>query len=655
MIVLSAALSVGKRMPLDSQIIVPGSNETTLQAGQRSTPKSSDPCRPPVHNRVACENTLPGDPSSDWSVPGAGDLSLQGFVTDQSVNAGQTIRLKISTTARTYHFDIIRFGWYQGKGARKVASGLRPSASLPQLQPPCTVDRTNTTGLVDCSNWAESASWAVPADAVSGIYAAHLIRDDMPGSSYVFFVVRSDVSRSAIVYQTSDVAREAYNRYGGNSLYFCSVACPPGHPLEYKGAYKVSWNRPDIAAALGPQQSFFGAEFDMVEFLEANGYDVSYISGVDTDRYGSLLTNHKIFIDSGHDEYWSGPQRANVERAANAGVNLAFFSGDSIFWKVRYEKAADGTGGPYRTLVSYKETHFNTRVDPSDPPTWTGTWRDGRFSPPADGGQPENALMGTMYTVDPPDTFAIQVPAADGKLRFWRNTSIAHLSPRAVATLAAGTLGYEWDEDVDNGFRPAGNIDLSTTTEHVAAKLVNPGNATVPGVATHHLTLHRMPSGALVFGAGTVQWSWGLEGNPEGSGRPDIRMEQATVNLLADMGVQPATLIGGLVAATASADTVPPTSHFASPSPTSVPTVGTTVTIAGTAADAGGGRVGGVEVSTDGGTSWHPASGREQWTYSWQVQAAGRFKIESRATDDSANTELPGSGIVVTVKASGPG
>jgi len=251
--------------------------------------------------------------------------------------------------------------------------------------------------LIDFGNWLQSASWTVPATAVSGVYFARLVRNNTgAGASYIFFNVRNDASTSAIVYQTSDTTRAAYNNYGGNSTYSCTVACPPGTPQLYKGAFKVSFNRPNIAVALGMQYSFFGAEFELVEFLEANGYDVTYISGVDTDRFGStLLKKHKLFISSGHDEYWSGPQRTNVEAARDAGVHLAFFTGNEVFWKTRYENS-------YRTLVTYKETHWDKVIDPADPPTWTGLWRDARFSPPGDGGRPENALIGNIYTVDPP-------------------------------------------------------------------------------------------------------------------------------------------------------------------------------------------------------------------------------------------------------------
>jgi len=95
-------------------------------------------------------------------------------------------------------------------------------------------------------------------------------------------------------------------------------------------------------------------------------------------------------------------------------------------------------------------------------------------------------------------------------MRFWRNTSIAALGPGQTATLPAGVLGYEWDVDDDNGFRPAGLFPLSTTTLPVSTYLLD-NYAMGNGIATHHLTLYRASSGALVFGAGTIYWAWGLD------------------------------------------------------------------------------------------------------------------------------------------------
>src|SRR5215831_11062845 len=138
---------------------------------------AADPCGPPVTSVIACENTKPGDPPGDWQVSGAGDSTIQGFATQMSVNAGQSESFKINTPSRSYHIDILRVGWYQGNGATKVVSGMLPTATLPQSQPACRND-TGPTGLIDCGNWAVSASWTVPANAVSGLYLAHLKRDD---------------------------------------------------------------------------------------------------------------------------------------------------------------------------------------------------------------------------------------------------------------------------------------------------------------------------------------------------------------------------------------------------------------------------------------------------------------------------------------------
>src|SRR6478735_1325551 len=387
----------------------------------------------------------------------------------------------------------------------------------------------------------------------------------------------------------------------------------------------------------------------MVRLMEANGYDVSYAAGADTDRSGGLLLNHRTFLSVGHDEYWSGNQRANVEAARDAGVNLAFFSGNEVFWETRWENSIDSSGTAYRTLVSYKETQANATIDPLTP-TWTGTWRDPRFSPPADGGRPENRLTGTIFRVNS-GTVDLQVPAADGKLRFWRGTTVASQAAGATATLGSGTVGYEWDEDADNGFRPPGLIRLSTTQATGVQVLQDYGSTYGAGNATHSLTLYRAASGALVFGGGTTQWSWGLDSTHDrGNGAASVPMKQATVNLFADMGAQPATLQSGLTLATKSADTVAPTTTISTPTGGSNVQSGAAFTISGTAADTGGGVVGGVEVSTDGGTIWHPATGRATWTYSWTPGTVGVATIMARASDDSANLGAPAT-VSVTVGA----
>src|SRR4051794_39463746 len=189
------------------------------------------PCDTPIVSPVACENTKPGNPESEWGITGAGSGTIQGFATQMSVNVGETEGFKIDAPATSYRLDIYRMGYYGGMGARKIVT-VTPS-NINTNQPNCL--NNVTTGLIDCGNWSQNASWTVPGDAVSGIYFAKLVRTDATaGSSHVFFVVRNDNSASKVLYQTSDTTWQAYNAYGGNSLY---VGSPAGR------AYKVSYNR----------------------------------------------------------------------------------------------------------------------------------------------------------------------------------------------------------------------------------------------------------------------------------------------------------------------------------------------------------------------------------------------------------------------------
>jgi PKD repeat protein len=596
-------------------------------------------CSAPA-NQVIAENCRPGNPASEWQVSGAGDPALQGFTTDLSVNRGGLVQFKVDVdlpgTPPPFRIDIYRLGWYGGDGARKVTT-LPSTATTSTNQPACLRD---DRGVADCGNWTVSAQWAVPADAVSGLYIGRLVREDgTGGASHVPFVVRDDNGRSDVVMQTSDTTWQAYNRYGGASLYGGDGPASGGR------ARAVSYNRPFTTRADAPEDWLFNAEFPMLRFLERNGYDVSYLTGVDSDRAGAELRDHRAFLSVGHDEYWSGAQRANVEAARDAGVNLAFFSGNEMFWKTRWMPSIDGSATDHRTLVSYKETHDNAKVDPA--PEWTGTWRDNRpFNP--EGSRPENAVTGTIFTVNCCDS-VFRVPAEDGRLRLWRNTSMATQADGATAELPAGYVGYEWDEDLDNGARPAGQVRLSSTDVSVDQRLLDQGSNYGPGQATHSLVMHRAgPANALVFGAGTVQWSWGLDSEHDRGGPPaDVRLQQATVNLFADMNVQPATLQSGLTPASTSTDTTAPVAVVTPP--TTNPEVGAGFTVTGTATDGGGGRVGGIEVSVDGGTTWRRATGRGSWSYTFTPTVAGSLSVRARATDDSANLGAASAPVAVTV------
>ena len=679
-------------------------SDGTLAAQNRPQPTApaaaKDQCASPA-NKIIAENCKPGNPSTEWDINGNGDDTIQGFATDISYNVGETARFKIKTDSARYRVDIYRTGYYNGLGARLITT-IRPAGPLPQRQPECAADYT--VALADCGTWAVSASWSIPTTAVSGVYIARMVREDgnstwradnsnapgarpatgphaygasglgklrnplkEPRASYIVFLVRDDASRSDILMQTSDPTWTAYNAYGLGSVYTLPGS---GGSWQFR-AYKVSLNRP---IAQRNVNQYFNAEYALARWLERNGYDVTYFAGVDTDRRGQLLKNHKLFISVGHDEYWSADQRKNTEAARDAGVNLAFMSGNEVFWHTRYEPSIDGSKTPYRTLVVYKESHTNQneigdlqpgrKIDPKKD-EWTGHWRDASpFNP--EGPKPENALMGTIFTVNANQQDSLIVPAKFAKLRFWRNTDVAALKEGEQIVMGNGILGHEWDEDLDNGFRPAGLIRMSETSVDGVPYAQDDGSVFDAGTATHSLTLYRAPSGALVFGGGCVQYSWGLDNfhdNPTARGNgtnpystrvgvdpygPVKAMQQATMNLFADMGIQPANPQSDLVPATPSTDKKAPLSRI-NPPPGGAMPVDAVVTITGSATDSDGGIVAGVEVSIDGGKSWHPATGTDRWSYEWKSpKGAGSATILSRATDDSLNVEVPQKGVTVT-------
>ncbi|KAJ9471202.1 hypothetical protein DIPPA_23522 [Diplonema papillatum] len=673
-------------------------------------------------NRIVAENCKEGSLGTEWEINAAGDPSIQGFATRQSYAPGEKVVLKVKTNSTGYRVDVYRVGYYRGRGARKVAADVG-HAALPQAQPECLIEEE--TLLADCGNWAPSAHWQVPGDAVSGVYFARLTRTDAPrywrsddskiaaspkfsnpawdystpppcgygynctamehaygalrrrggpkaflqnhidepSASHVYFVVREPFPTADVLFQTSDTTWHAYNTYLTPNTY--GMPALPHFEFEFKEewrnrrSYKRSYNVPMITRGTRAINMLFHAEYPMIRWLERNGYSTAYWSGVDTDTRKDELLKYKAFLSVGHDEYWSGPQRRNVEAARDAGVGLAFLSGNEVYWKIRWEP--DAEGNPHRTMVVYKESQASAKIDPSAK-EWTGTWRDSQpFNP--EGSQPENSLTGTIWTVNAWRNDALEVPYQYSRLRFWRHTEVAALKPWQKAVLLRGLLGHEWDEDIDNGFRPKGLIRMSETTVHAVQKIFDCGATFDTGSATHHLTLYRSKAGSLVFGAGTVQWSWGLDeihdapaGLPahienEYDTRigvdqmgPELAIQQATVNLFKDMGVLPSTPESHFVIAeNEPSDTNPPTCSIAYDSKTS--NEGVVFELTGTAEDDAG-VVAAVEVTWDGGATWHPAetaaaSRHTGFVLKTPALAARERELGCRAADDSCNTGQP--------------
>jgi N,N-dimethylformamidase beta subunit-like protein/Big-like domain-containing protein len=483
-------------------------------------------------NAVVLENCFPGDPGWTLGSPGrAADGGIEGFATATSIARGGSVDLKVASGG-PYRIEVYRSGWYGGAGARliSVVEGLPPSD-----QPACA--RDFATGLVDCADWSTSTVLTTSAAWPSGVYLLRLVREDTGADGHVLLVVRDDAAQSDVLLGLPVTTYQAYNAWGGRSLYTYSSDGDPTVSGTAR-AVKVSFDRPYLQPISGEGNWYVTVDQPIVGWLERSGYDVTYAASDDLERDPAAVLRHQAFVSPAHDEYWSAGMRSAVTAARDAGVGLFFMGANEVYWKVRFEPGPL-TGAPSRTLVAYKSTESGG-PDPSGIPT--GTWRD-----PAGANQPENALTGAMYVGDDNGRFfPLRVSAEEGRDPLWRHTGLDRQAPGTFADVGASLVGWEWDARVPNGAEPPGVRTLASSPA-TGELIQDDGNHTTPGSATAMMVAHTAASGALVVATGTNQWGRGLARSAAGVGEPNPIIQQATTNVLADMGALPETPAAGIV------------------------------------------------------------------------------------------------------------
>jgi hypothetical protein len=445
---------------------------------------------------VSRENALPG--ATDWGLSrAASGEQLEGYASATSVNRGEALRVHVRASGtHQVRWDLYRMGHYGGRGARKVASG-GPFTATSQPTPA----RHATTGLVEC-RWPVSFTLQTDAAWVSGMYLLKLTRSDGP-QTYVPFVLRDDARKGVALLQSSVNTWQAYNSWGGESLYSSSSGMRDGRAKE------VSFNRP-YASGNGAGEYFWNEHY-LVRWVESRGYDVTYVTNVDLDRDPSLLQGQRLLVAMGHDEYWSRPMRVATEDALASGVSFASLTADSVYWQVRLEPSR-ADGAPRRTVVCWKEQA--PELDPLGTTSLsTVRWRDVPVS------QPENALKGVMYEAWQLADAPWVVAGADS----WVYAGTGVVDGDTLPLL----VGYESDRLFDNGAAPPGMQVLARS----------PVVDFHGGPSVHNAVVFDAPSGAFVFSSGTVQWSFGLGLE----GVADVRVQRMTDNLFQRAGLQPAT------------------------------------------------------------------------------------------------------------------
>ena len=447
----------------------------------------------PVDTPITAENRLPGSAGYVLSKP-ALSAEVEGYASAVSVVAGETLSVFVNVTrAQGVRCDVFRVGYYQGLGARLVAACDRVQAS-PQPKPTLDLD----TGLIEC-DWNGTFTLVIEPGWVTGYYLCKLTNDD-GFESYVPFVVRENGRVAPFLVQASVTTWQAYNLWGGLNLYVNRL--PDDSPYQTGRAYQVSFDRP-----YAPDADIGSVEHALVRFVERMGYDVGYATNVDIDRSPEILNNRLLFATVGHDEYWSLGERDAVQAARDAGLSLAFFSGNTAFRRIRFDSSS--SGAERRVITCYK----SASLDPHrDAPDTTTSFGDEPYA------RPENELLGVQWqgwSALQGYSFLVSAPEHwiyEGT-QVKKNDSLGHV------------IGPEWDIVSNNGLSPAGLEIVGDSLALHEYCYLSRATATV-----YYPTPH-----SFVFAAATIGWGNGL-----GNARViDARLQRVTENILLRAGLFP--------------------------------------------------------------------------------------------------------------------
>ena len=501
---------VGATASLVSGIVEPGQ----LAAAQVGAADVRGDVKANISNLITRENALPG--ATDWQLTrvrtepadGVRCSAIEGFCTRQSVSAGETLGICVSTApAKPFKLEIFRTGYYGGRGARLMKTIDVTQGQ--QLETPAQAEKQ----LRECE-WRPAVELEIPDDWISGVYLGRLTTEsDETGfgywQSYVVFIVK-DERPADVLFQCSDNTWQAYNQWPlRDSVYT--------HPKGNQGPWAdVSFDRPygkypqifDNPQTIGSGE-WLCFEYPMAYWLEKHGYDVSYCSNSDmlTPERGLKC---KAFLSVGHDEYWDLRQYRSVTTMRDQGVSLLFFSGNSVCWVSPFRASSDGRqnrvlfrGGPYGGEHKWAEL------------------REKEHGPFPHRGPDEGYLMGAR-NVDPVNgggDWVCTLP--DHWLYEGTDLKLGDTIP--------GFIGWEYHGD------PPGDLK--------GLQIVGAGTALQGGRNPQRWasTIYPGPAGNFVFNASTIWWCQGLSSPPghmlpwshwSRPHGPDDRVQTMTHNLL---------------------------------------------------------------------------------------------------------------------------
>ena len=474
----------------------PDSGNASLEvaAGDPDTASAIEQYRGPDWIRE--ENAKPG--TTAWQIPDDSKMwdKIRGFADATSVNFGEDVVLYVSTKAPTWRVDAYRIGYYGGGGGRLIWS----SPDQPGVNQPAAVVDAKTN--MREAPWAPSLTVQTDASWPPGQYMLKLTSSD-GGATFVPLVIRDDGSTAPLLMQSAVTTWQAYNSWGGTNLY------TGVNGSSETRARVVSFDRPYGGNGSG---EFLGREFEFIWFLERLGHDVTYWTDIDLDAQPDRALQHQAVLIPGHDEYYTVAMRQGLERARDAGVNLAFFGANNIYRRIRLEPSKLGER---RHEVNYRSASEDP-LNGKDNAQVTTSFRE------APAANPESSLIGNYYECNP-----VKADWVVGDASAWMFAGSGFKNGDRVKDM----VGNEYDR-VTPGVPTPENIQV-----------ISHSPVSCRGKASFaDSTWYTAPSGAGVFSAGTFGWSPLMdEACPNGvETGPPCRLQKVTENLLDAFAAGPA-------------------------------------------------------------------------------------------------------------------
>ena len=441
--------------------------------------------------------------------------SLEGYVGSPSVRAGGTIDFflrdpqALGTGTTDYSFTITRVG--------------APDVFMSNV----TVAIGNQVVPADAATqgcrWVRTYRLTVPAAWPSGLYYAYVGSGE--NATTVPFIVRPVAATTGVkrVVSIPVTTVHAYNEYGGKSLY------------DYNSSGGVRASQVSLDR---PLTQTFNSFYDvysqyLVRWLSKNNIAADFCTDLDIEAEPALLDAYQLYMQAGHDEYWTRARRLTMDAFVARGGNAMYLAGNTAWFQIRLEPNA--SGGARRTMVCYKDAAADPVADPL-----LKTINFAFLATP----YPENATTGLGFVKGCSWAGSLPRPITPTVVQRAEHWAFAGTGLAQGAGFGGAYVGYESDSadftvgsadqrafatGLDGSPATLRILGVADATNWNAQSIALGGGGELSGHAMISV-FSRGGSAGTVFNGGSTDWAYGLR--PEIDGQTPTPISRITRNAI---------------------------------------------------------------------------------------------------------------------------